>query len=83
MIPINRETIVIVATIICAAGILFLFRELNKTREEMNHFKDFSEQVTKHLSAPAPKKTVSFVPEPEKEPDVIVAAPTPEKDITA
>ena len=60
MIPVNRETILTVATIVCALGIIFLFRELNKTKEEMNSFKGFSAQVIKHLSAP---------PEPEPEPE--------------
>jgi hypothetical protein len=41
--------------IICAAGIIFLFNELKKTKEEVNEFKGFSEQVVKHLNAPAPK----------------------------
>ena len=62
MIPVNRETILTVATIVCALGIIFLFRELNKTKEEMNSFKGFSTQVIKHLSAPKPE------PEPEPEP---------------
>ena len=62
MIPVNRETILTVATIVCALGIIFLFRELNKTKEEMNSFKGFSAQVVKHLSAPPPE------PEPKPEP---------------
>ena len=64
MIPVNRETILTVATIVCALGIIFLFRELNKTKEEMNSFKGFSAQVVKHLSAPPPEPK----PEPKLEP---------------
>ena len=45
----------IVGVIICAAGIIFLFNELKKTKEEVSEFKGFSEQVVKHLNAPAPK----------------------------
>ena len=55
MIPINRETMLIVGVIICAAGIIFLFNELQQPKEEVNEFKGFSEQVVKHLNAPAPK----------------------------
>jgi hypothetical protein len=66
MIPVNRETVLTVATIVCALGIIFLFRELNKTKEEMNSFKGFSAQVIKHLSAPPP--TVVSEPEPKPEP---------------
>jgi hypothetical protein len=54
MIPINRDTAMIIATIVCAVGIIFLFKELNKTKEEMNTFKSFSAQVIRHLSAPEP-----------------------------
>ena len=62
MIPVNRDTLMMIATIVCAIGIIFLFKELNKTKEEMNSFKNFSTQVVKHLSAPEPAPT----PEPEK-----------------
>jgi len=59
MIPVNRDTLMMIATIVCAIGIIFLFKELNKTKEEMNSFKNFSAQVVRHLSAPpepAPEK---------------------------
>ena len=62
MIPVNRDTLMMIATIVCAVGIIFLFKELNKTKEEMNSFKDFSVQVVKQLSAPTPAPA----PEPVK-----------------
>jgi hypothetical protein len=64
MIPINRDTAMLIATIVCAVGIIFLFKELNKTKEEMNTFKSFSAQVIRHLSAPAPAPTPAPVPTP-------------------
>ena len=67
MIPVNRDTVLTVATIVCALGIIFLFRELNKTKEEMNSFKGFSAQVVKHLSAPKPKPEPEPVAEEKKE----------------
>ena len=67
MIPVNRDTVLIVATIVCALGIIFLFKELSKTKEEMNSFKGFSAQVIKHLSAPPP----TAVPEPKPEPEPV------------
>ena len=67
----NRETILTVATIICVLGVLFLFKELNKTKEEMNNFKNFSSQVVRHLSPPPPK--------PETEPKA-VAEPVAEEE---
>ena len=67
----NRETILTVATVICVLGILFLFKELNKTKEEMNNFKNFSAQVVRHLSPPPAKAMPTPEPEaePEEEPD--------------
>ena len=53
-----------IATIVCALGIIFLFKELNKTKEEVNSFKTFSAQVVKHLNAPEPTPE----PEPEEKP---------------
>ena len=67
----NRETILTVATVICVLGVLFLFKELNKTKEEMNNFKSFSAQVVKHLSPPPVKVMPTPIeePVPEEEPD--------------
>jgi len=62
MIPINRDTMMLVATVVCVAGILFLFREVNKTKQEVEHMKDFSEYVSKKLEAP---QLVAKEPEPE------------------
>ena len=67
MIPVNRDTVLTVATIVCALGIIFLFRELDKTKEEMNSFKGFSAQVVKHLSAPKPEPEPEPVAEEKKE----------------
>ena len=66
MLPINRETLLTIATIVCAVGVIYLFKEMNKTKEEMNSFKTFSAQVVKKLSAPEPVPTPEPEPEPEK-----------------
>lgn len=68
MIPVNRDTIMMIATIACAIGIIFLFKEMNKAKKD---FQSFSEQVVKHLTpvpTPAPVKRVAPEPEPEPEP---------------
>jgi hypothetical protein len=70
MIPINRDTTMLIATIVCAVGIIFLFRELNKTKEEMNTFKSFSAQVIRHLSAPEPVAAPAPAPVPTPAPVV-------------
>jgi hypothetical protein len=67
MIPVNRDTIMTVAVIVCALGIIFLFKELNKTKDDMNAFKVFSTQVVKRLT-PAPEPAPEPEPEPVSEP---------------
>ena len=64
MIPVNRDTLMMIATLVCAVGIIFLFKEMNKTKKDIDNFKSFSEQVVKHLAPPAPKEVE---PEPETE----------------
>jgi len=72
MIPINRDTAMLIATIVCAVGIIFLFKELNKTKEEMNTFKCFSAQVIRHLSAPEPVAAPVPSPPPAPTPAPVV-----------
>ena len=40
------------ATAVCLIGIIFVFKELNKTKEEMNGFRTFSEQLVQHMNNP-------------------------------
>jgi hypothetical protein len=68
MIQMNRENLMMIATAVCLVGIIFLFKELNKTREEMNGFRTFSEQIVQHLNAPP---TEDEKDEPESEPEKI------------
>ena len=49
MIPVNRDTLSIIALVVCVAGILYLFREVNKTKQEVEQMKDFSDYVSKRL----------------------------------
>jgi len=53
MIQMTRENIMMIATAVCLVGIIFLFKELNKTKEEMNGFRTFSEQLVQHMNRPA------------------------------
>jgi len=51
----NRENIMMIATAVCLIGLIFLFKELNKTKEEMNGFRNFSENLVQQLNAPEPE----------------------------
>lgn len=59
MIQMNRENLMMIATAVCLLGVIFLFKELNKTKEEIDGFRTFSEQLVQKLTAPEPE------PEPE------------------
>jgi hypothetical protein len=48
----NRENLMMLATVVCLIGIIFVFKELNKTKEEMNGFRTFSEQLVQHMNSP-------------------------------
>jgi hypothetical protein len=53
MIPIDRETMTIIATIVCIAGVIFLFKELNKAKQDVDELKVFSAHMVRHLSQPS------------------------------
>ena len=55
MLPVNRETMLVVGVIICAAAIIFLFNELKKTRDEVNSVKQYSLQITKEIETKPPQ----------------------------
>lgn len=52
MIPMDRETLMMIATIVAVAAVIFLFREVNKTKTEVENFRNFSAQLIHQLSAP-------------------------------
>jgi|TARA_B110000902_G_scaffold212729_1_gene243970 hypothetical protein len=52
MIQMNRENIMMLATAVCLIGIIFLFRELNKTKEEISGFRTFSEHLVQRMNTP-------------------------------
>ena len=52
MIPIDRETMTVIATIVCIAGVIFLFKELNKAKQDVDELKVFSAHEIRHLSQP-------------------------------
>jgi cbb3-type cytochrome oxidase subunit 3 len=54
MIPMDRETLMMVATIVAIAGVIFLFREMNKAKQDVDNLKNFSAQLIQKLSTPMP-----------------------------
>ena len=50
MIPFNHENVMMIATAVCVIGVIFLLRELNKTKEELYELREFSEDVMERLN---------------------------------
>ena len=70
MIPMDRETLMLIATIVAIAGVIFLFKEMNKAKQDVENLKNFSAHLVQRLSAP----------EPEPKPDVKPEEITEEKE---
>jgi len=63
MIQMDRETLMMVATIVAIAGVIFLFKEMNKTKQDVDSLKKFSGQLIQKLSAPEPQPIQKVVQE--------------------
>ena len=50
MMQMDRETLMMIATIVAVAGVIFLFREMNKTKTEVENFRNFSNHLLQHLA---------------------------------
>ncbi len=61
----DRETLMMIATIVAIAGVIFLFREMNKAKADVENLKNFSAHLVQRLSAPEPRPVSA--PEPETE----------------
>ena len=50
MIPFTHDNVMMIATAVSIIGVIFLLRELNKTREELYELREFSEDVMERLN---------------------------------
>ena len=69
MIPIDRQTLTLLAVIVCMAGLVVMFRELKSAKEDVEGLKGFSMNVIKHMQTPpvAPVAAPAPAPEPSGE----------------
>jgi cbb3-type cytochrome oxidase subunit 3 len=67
MIQMDRETLMMIATIVAIAGVIFLFREMNKAKQDVENLKNFSAHVVQRLSAPEPVPMPAPVAEKDDE----------------
>jgi hypothetical protein len=63
MISMDRETLTLVATVVAIVGVIFLFREMNRAKQDVESLKSFSSHVMHRLNTP-----IRIIePEPETE----------------
>lgn len=67
MIPMDRETLMMIATIVAIAGVIFLFKEMNKAKQDVDNLKNFSAHLIQRLGASEPQSTPVSEVEPENE----------------
>lgn len=67
MFTFDRDTATIVAVLMCIVATMYMYRELNKTKSEMDNVKGFYGNLMTHLSRPSPKVKSIPVVETEKE----------------
>ena len=68
MISMDRETLTLVATVVAIVGVIFLFREMNRAKQDVESLKSFSSHVMHRLNTPI--RIIEPEPEPEPEPEV-------------
>jgi uncharacterized membrane protein YqhA len=66
MIPMDRETLMLIATIVAIAGVIFLFKEMNKAKQDVENLKNFSAHLVQRLSAPEPEPKTKTESESEE-----------------
>ena len=70
MFTFDRDTATIVAVLMCIVATMYMYRELNKTKSEMDNVKGFYGNLMTHLSRPPPK--VKSIPVVETEKDEVL-----------
>jgi len=51
MIPYDRETMLLVAVVVCILGSLYIYRELKNTKNEVSEVKAHSGQMAQYINA--------------------------------
>ena len=67
MIAMDRETLMMIATIVAIAGVIFLFKEMNKQKQDLEGLKNFSSTLIQRMRVPEPQKVTEDEPKGECE----------------
>lgn len=84
MIPVDRQTLTLIAVIVCMVGLILMFKELRTAKEDVEGLKGFSMNVMKFMQpppprAPVPAPTPAPTPEPVEEEEVVVEEKSEDK----
>lgn len=86
MIPVDRQTLTLIAVIICMVGLILMFKELRTAKEDVEGLKGFSMNVMKFMQPPPPRAPVPVpaptpapTPEPVEEEEVITEEKSEDK----
>ena len=63
----DRETLMMIATIVAIAGVIFLFKEMNKQKQDLEGLKNFSSTLIQRMRVPEPQMLTEDEPEVECE----------------
>ena len=63
----DREPLMMIATIVAIAGVIFLFKEMNKQKQDLEGLKNFSSTLIQRMRAPEPQMVTEDEPEVESE----------------
>jgi hypothetical protein len=64
MIPVDRQTLTLIAVIVCMVGLVLMFKELRTAKEDVEGLKGFSMNVMKRMQAPPQPVRVKMAPAP-------------------
>jgi len=67
MIAMDRETLMMIATIVAIAGVIFLFKEMNRQKQDLEGLKNFSSTLIQRMRVPEPQMVTEDEPEVECE----------------
>lgn len=70
MIPVSREILTSVAVIVCLAVCIYMFRELNRAKEDVDQLKNVSTRLM-HMSMPQPRPPPPPPMPPVEEPEEV------------
>ena len=63
----DRETLMMIATIVAIAGVIFLFKEMNRQKQDLEGLKNFSSTLIQRMRVPEPQMVTEDEPEVECE----------------